>query len=330
VDRRPIAWSAAGDGTPTTVAGDPTWYGDYTVSASVLLQDAPWVELLGRVDSARGAGVSGYALRLSADGGWRLATEAARPPAPAGDTAGDRARAHGPASEDEGAGAAADRVLAAGSIGSARGWHRLALTMNGSHLTVLVDGRVLADVADASHTDGQVGLRVGGWSRAQFADVSVVPTGPAPRLLPDRGLTATASSAVYEPAYAIDGRAARVLDGRPSTLWRSGGPVDPAHPATLTVRLARPRRVTALAVTPRRDASLLGMVTAWQVETSTDGRSFTPVAAGTWAPSTATHLVDLPGGTQVRAVRLVVTGAVGRCATVAELGLVSSGPGVRT
>jgi hypothetical protein len=202
--------------------------------------------------------------------------------------------------------------------------------MTGSRLAVLVDGRLLADVADATHTDGQVGLRVGGWSDAQFSGLTVVPTAPAPRMVPDSGLTATASSARYDRAFDIDGLADRVLDGRPSTSWRSAGPVDPAHPATLTLRLARPQRLAALAVTPRRDGSLLGMVTAWRVETSADGRTFTPVASGSWAPSTATHLVDLPQGAPVRDVRLVVTGAIGPCATVAEMGLVSAGPTARS
>jgi hypothetical protein len=72
------------------------------------------------------------------------------------------------------------------------------------------------------------------------------------------------------------------------------------------------------------------MVTGWRVETSPDGRTFTPVASGTWAPSTATHLVTLPRGAPLRDVRLVVTGAIGPCATVAELGLVSAGPAART
>lgn len=324
VTRRPIRWSTAGDGLPTTVVGDPTWYGDYTVSASVLLQDAPWVELLGRVDSARGAGVSGYALRLSADGSWRLVTEAAvRPP-------GGTLRSGAAKTADEGGGSAADRVLAAGRIPTAAGWHGLALRMTGTHLAVLIDGRPLARVADASHTDGQVGLRVGGWAHAQFAALDVVPTAPAPRMLRASGLTATASSAVYEADYDVDGRAGLVLDGRPSTLWRSAGPVDPTDPATLTLRLARPSRLAALTVTPRRDGSLLGMVTGWRVETSTDGRTFAPAASGSWAPSTATHLVRLPSNVPLRAVRLVITGSIGRCATVAELGLVAAGQGAPT
>jgi hypothetical protein len=311
---------------PTTVVGDPTWSGDYTVSASVLLQDAPWVELLGRVDSARGAGVSGYALRLAASGSWRLVTEAVVTlSAPE-----DENRSSAPTTEDEGGATAADRVLAAGRLADPSGWHRLGLRMTGAGLAVLVDGRVLARVADGTHTGGQVGLRVGGWSRAQFADLAVVPTRPAPRMLPDSGLTATASSARYERAYDVDGLAGRVLDGRPATLWRSAGPVDPQHPATLTLHLARPQRPAALAVTPRRDGSLQGMVTAWRVETSADGRRFTPVASGAWAPSTATRVVDLPAGAPLRAVRLVITGALGGCATVAELGLVSAGSGGRS
>jgi hypothetical protein len=72
------------------------------------------------------------------------------------------------------------------------------------------------------------------------------------------------------------------------------------------------------------------MVTGWRVETSTDGRTYAPAASGSWAPSTATHLVRLPSNVPLRAVRLVITGSIGRCATVAELGLVAAGQGAPT
>jgi hypothetical protein len=309
VTRQPIPWNPADNGFPTTLVGDPTWWGDYTVSASVLLQKAPWVELLGRVDSARGQAVSGYALRLDDDGRWQLATESA---------------VHVRAGEDEGEGLAADRVLASGRTAASTGWRRLALRMTGSRLAVVIDGRTLATVADSTHTDGQVGLRVGGWDTSQFTNLSVVPTAQAPHLLSTAGIRATASDSQYLAAFNVDGRAQRVLDGRPATLWRSNRAPDPDHPVTLTLTLRRPERVSALVVTPRRDGSILGMVTGWRVETSTDGRSFAGVAAGSWAPSTAAHLVPLGGRSPVRAVRLVVTGSVGSCAALAELGLVSA------
>src|SRR5207245_1129440 len=81
----PRRWFARqpGPAAPTTLVGDPTWWGDYTASVSALPVQAPWVELLARVDSARGGAIGGYALRLSPDGRWQLTDETAlRAPAP--------------------------------------------------------------------------------------------------------------------------------------------------------------------------------------------------------------------------------------------------------
>ena len=91
------------------------------------------------------------------------------------------------------------------------------------------------------------------------------------------------------------------------------------------MRLARRTRVAALAVTPRADGSVDGMIERYRVETSRDGRRFTPVAEGTWSPGTATHTVPLPSRAAVRAVRLVALTAIGRSATVAELQLLPAG-----
>jgi hypothetical protein len=131
-------------------------------------------------------------------------------------------------------------------------------------------------------------------------------------------MTATATSQVHSRYYNLDGRAARVLDGRPSTLWTATAVPTPAAPQDLTVTLPAPRRVAAVAVVPRRDGSTSGMVTGWRLEVARGG-TFTEVAHGSWATSTATHLVPVPGAPEVTAVRLVVTAAEGRTATVAEL-----------
>lgn len=309
VTRQPVPWSSAGTGIPTTLVGDPTWPGDYTVSTSVLLQRAPWVELLGRVDGARGQAVSGYALRLAAGGAWQLDTDSAV-----------RLLTHG----DIGEGVSGVRVLASGRVADRSGWRQLALTMNGDRVVAVLDGQVLASVKDATHTDGQVGLRVGGWDTAQFAGLQVTPTAPAPKAIPDSALRVAASTERYVKYFNIDGRAQRVLDGRPATEWTSAAPVDSQHPATLTLTLRKPQRVSALTVTPPRNGALTGMVTSWRVETSTDGTSFTPATVGTWSPGTDMHTVRLDTRTPIRAVRLVITGSVGPDAAVAELGLIAA------
>ena len=306
VTRAPLAWTP-GPASPTTLVGDPTWWGDYTASVSMLPEQAPWVELLARVDSARGGAIGGYALRLSPDGRWQLTDETAL---------------RAPAQHDSGRGIPVDRALVSGRVAPSTGWRELALRMTGSRLAVVIDGSVRATLTDRSHTDGQVGLRVGGWAHAQFADLTVAPTAAPPAFLPATGLTATASSQLHDPAFNLDGRASRVLDGRPATLWTATAPATAARPQELTVALPRARRIAGVAVEPRRDGTSTGMVTAWRLQVSLDGTTFTTAASGTWPVSTATELVRLPGDPAVRAVRLVVTAAVGPGVTVAELRLV--------
>jgi F5/8 type C domain len=202
--------------------------------------------------------------------------------------------------------------------------------MTGDRLDAVVAGRTVAAVADASHTDGQVGLRVGSWDTAEFADLRVVPTEPPPQLVPASDLTVTASSELYDEHVNVDDRAQRMLNGRPATVWTSVGAVDAQHPATLTLTLHQPREVSALTVTPPRNGSLTGMVTSWRVETSADGHAFSPAAEGSWSPGTGMHTVGLHRGAPIRAVRLVITGSVGPRAALAELGLVAdTGPSGR-
>jgi len=306
VDHKPIAWSSAGDGDPTTVFGDPTWDGDYTVSASVFLKTAPWADLIGRVDAARGRAVGGYHLRLAKNGSWQLLVESAILPA------------H---KHDIGQGIPLDRVLASGRVRIPAGWQRVALHMTGSHITALVNGVTVASVIDGQHTRGQVGFTVGGWRGAEFSGITVVPTAPAPATIPASDLTATASSAEYESSFNIDGRAGRVLDRRPSTLWTSLATPTSDSPQWLALRLHRPRRLSAVAVTPRSDGSIGGMIEGFRLQVSVDGQHFRDVGAGVWQPGTQTHVIPLPELPAIHDVRLVVTSTVTGPATVAELAL---------
>jgi hypothetical protein len=306
VDRKPIAWSSAGDGDPTTVFGDPTWDGDYTVSASVLLQSAPWADVIGRVDSARGRAVGGYHLRLAKDGSWKLLAEGAILPA------------H---KHDIGQGVSLDRVLASGRVRIPAGWQRVALQMTGEHITALINGVDVASVNDMQHTRGQVGFIVGGWRPAEFSDVTVVPTAAAPATVPASDLSVTASSQTYDSAFNLDGRPGRVLDGRPSTLWTSLATPSPGRPQSLTVKLHQPRRISAITVTPRADGSVAGMIEGYLVEVSVDGTHYREVAAGMWQPGTATHIVQLPQLPALHDIRFVATSTISGPATVAELAL---------
>jgi hypothetical protein len=170
------------------------------------------------------------------------------------------------------------------------------LSFTGTTIVARVDDTTVATVDDDRHNRGQVGLLVGAWRRAQFGDLAIEPTAPAPTLLPQEEMRATATRAD------LGCEASNALDANPTSLWHaSSSPEDP--PASITLDLGRSRSVHSLLYTPRPDADLRGKLTAYRVLTSTDGTTFTEVASGTWPATAATKVVALAAD-HVRHVRL--------------------------
>src|SRR5690606_17072972 len=62
----PITWGLAGAGMmdPTTIMGDPRWWGDYELRADVLLEQEGYVELLGRLSAQAHRKLAGLHLRI--------------------------------------------------------------------------------------------------------------------------------------------------------------------------------------------------------------------------------------------------------------------------
>lgn len=300
VDARPIAWNAAGSMPPTTVAGDPRWWGDYEVSADALLGGADYVELLGRVDSQRGARVSGYHLRSARDGAWTLYAE---------DLLGE------------------NETLASGSVPLDPGdWQRLALRFRGNRIAASIAGTQVATVEHDGHRTGQIGLRTP-FQTAQFDDVRVTPSGPAPQLVPQAAMTATATSEHTANSGGYEHSVPNAIDGRPETMWSSLLSPPAPLPQAITLELDRTRRVEGLVYQPRLDGSTRGMIGAYEVLLSDDGESFQPVAEGTWPLSTGTKVLTW-SGRKARYLRLVATGS-GSCggagsAAASELDVVTA------
>lgn len=101
--------------------------------------------------------------------------------------------------------------------------------------------------------------------------------------LPTAGMTATAGS---EYAGGTEGPASNVLDGNLNTHWHSNYPADNVSNGGrskhwITIALGGMRLVDTLKYTPR-SGQLNGTVTEYQIEISTDGTNFVPVARGTW------------------------------------------------
>jgi Glycosyl hydrolase family 59 len=168
----PVMWrycdgttnAAAGTGChyPYATVGDPGWT-NYTVSSDVLFtRSRSSAGLIGRFSNRlywQIGWFSGYVFDVSSSGAWKIIKNSG---------------SSGPA------------TLAKGELGQAPGyqsWHRLSMTLNGSSITVYVDGHPAGSVTDSSYTSGQAGVEAGAftseWPQVQYSNLAVNPAASA-------------------------------------------------------------------------------------------------------------------------------------------------------
>jgi len=150
IDRRPIPWMALAP-DPFTFLGSADW-SDYKVSTDAMIEKPGSATLAGRIDSASwfqdktARWASAYILSVQDDGTWEL----------------DSAKFKTPTSK-----------LAAGKVSiQLNTWHHLALAFKGTAIRVSIDGALVANVTDTSHTQGMAGIGTG-WNTAQFDNFSI-------------------------------------------------------------------------------------------------------------------------------------------------------------
>jgi hypothetical protein len=154
--RAPITWDALSD--PYALLGDVGW-SNYRVATDVLLEQAGYVEVIGRAtwQHAFGpAGLDAYYLRISNTGAWSVLRN---------DTNN------------------AMTTLRSGTRAALglNTWHTLALTFSGSTITAQVDGATLVTFTDTVWSVGQVGIGTSQTETAQFDNLSVTAVaGPPP------------------------------------------------------------------------------------------------------------------------------------------------------
>lgn len=317
ITEQPIRWQRGGLLDPATLVGDPRWWGDYQVSAQAMLEQPGYVELLGRIERSTKDAQHGYHLRVADTGAWSLYREGEQPVE--GGWEGQVER-----TESE---------LASGQMESEFGteqWHRLALDFQGSQITASIDGSELATVTDVHHSTGQVGLRTSKWQNAQFDDVSVEPTGPAPDVLPRERMTATATSVqpgpyehqFYKPEWA--------LDGRPETQWMTRLDDGQPHlPESITIELGPGMHwVDGMVYKPpvgNTRVPYSGIITGYTISLSDDGRNFEEVARGEWNADIATKVVRWAEPQRARFLRFEATAAAdGDVAGASEIDVIGS------
>jgi hypothetical protein len=302
VQQEPILWHRA-KMPPTTIFGDPEWWGDYELSSDVLLEEPGYVELLGRIESQQHS-AAGYHLRMNDNGEWSLYTE--------------NVGGH-------------DRTLAVGTNAAARlnQWQRLTLRFHGEEITALLNDEPLTAVHDDSHSMGQVGLRVSPWQHAQFDNVRIVPTAAWPQFIPHSEMKVTATSEHSENDRGMIHIAWNAIDDRIETTWRPEYSPEAPLPQSLTLDLGRERSVGGLICRPSVALSIDGgggFITDFNVALSMDGKTFTTVASGKWKENIAGKMVAWQEQT-ARYVRLEAKGSSSTSGVaVGELEVISGRP----
>jgi hypothetical protein len=311
ITQQPVWWNGWLK-KPVTVVGDPKSWRDYTASVRARTDSDGWTELLGRVDGQYANAVSGVHLRVAGDGTWRLYDENLQ--GQDGDLClpSDPSCAHSATASVR---KAHDSTLASGKVaaGAARGWHRLGLTFRGATVTATLDGARIATVQDTAHVSGQAGLGVAPWHTAEFDDLAVdpVPGTGSPHYLPGQDLGATATS--YRPGY----EPRKAVDGSVQSMWHTNWSPKTSLPQSITVDTGRVRPLALMTYQPREDGNGNGVITKYELSASRDGRTFTPVTAGTWTDATRKSL-DLRG-TTARYLRLTALEGGGDYASAAEI-----------
>lgn len=141
-------------------------------------------------------------------------------------------------------------------------------------------------------------------------------------LLPTSGMTASAGSAHST------GQPSNVLDGNETTYWHSNYNADnvsnggrPKH--WITIALGGERLVKGLQYLPRQD-SLNGTVKEYQIEVSTNGTDFIPVAIGSWPRNRDRKTVYFDGAALATHIKFRVLETGDEWATAAELGIIGT------
>ncbi len=141
-------------------------------------------------------------------------------------------------------------------------------------------------------------------------------------LLPTDGMSASAGTAHSSNP------ASNVIDGNDDTCWHSKYDDDnasnggrPKH--WVTISLGKEYLVSGLQYLPRQD-SLNGCVTKYQIEISSDGTNFTPVAQGSWSRNKDRKTAYLDGAVKTSYVRFRVLETGDDWATAAGLGIIGA------
>lgn len=160
----------------------------------------------------------------------------------------------------------------------------------------------------------------GNWPAAAVAIVQGAGLEPAYRHLLEDGqqrvprahMTATVTS-TYSESYV----GANAIDGADHTLWASASGT--ALPQSITLSLGDIYPVTGIEVMPRQQLNPGGNITQYKIHASSDGVTYTQVAAGTWADDWLRKTTKLAVPTEASYIKVEVLAGNGGIASAASI-----------
>ncbi len=304
VTQKPISWTNPVL-DPSSVMGDPRWWGDYEVSSDVLFEEAGYVELIGRISVQWGIYINGYHFRLYDTGKWELYSQE---PQRIGDP---------------------HRTLASGKVKMGIDtWANMTLTMKGNEIKVSFNGKVIGKAKDNLHITGQAAILTSQWINAQFDNFGIEKTAEWPEYVPVADMNVvnfTSEHTRFHRGYSY--RAENAVDGRPETAWYSEWGPKQGLPQSVTVDLGKVRPVKGVIYQPRRDTPHIhnhtnGYVTKCNVYVSSDNVEFVKVTEGEWAQSHASRRLGWKK-TDARYIKFEAVGGTGDEASIGELDVIT-------
>ena len=205
-------------------------------------------------------------------------------------------------------------VLATGTVAGFDGdaWHKLKVRFYRSEISGFIDGARVVCQANAIDTLSGRCFLATTYDPNLFDNIHVNLLDPP---LPRDKMRVSASS-----CYGSGQEPENVLDGRMNTIWCSGAATESPFSQSLTIDLGDVIDVNMLSYLPRQDGNQNGIITAYNIYVSMDGKEFRQVATGSWAKSISRKLAEFPP-TKARYVKLEATSSVGGWAAAAEINL---------
>lgn len=207
-------------------------------------------------------------------------------------------------------------VLASGAIAGFDGnaWHHMKINFWRTRIKAFIDNVQVSNLSNETKSMQGRCFLSSTYNPNLFDNISV-------KLLDaplDRTRMKAIATSCYGPGYEAD----KVLDGAPATIWHSAqSPTDPFS-QSLTIDLGRVADINMVTYLPRQDNEN-GVITAYNLYTSLDGKEFKRVASGNWEKNLTRKVAIFPT-TKAAYIKLEATAGVGNFASAAEVNVYPS------